>query len=103
VASYVSMDTKTANRLLRLAYAQTIHKSQGQEYDIIIMPILESFGRQLQRNLIYTAVTRARNKVILVGSANALHRAVLSNKESLRNSALGVRILGGVPQTTPMR
>jgi len=98
VASYVSMDTKTANRLLRLAYAQTIHKSQGQEYDIIVMPILESFGRQLQRNLIYTAVTRARKKVILVGVASALHRAVLSNKESLRNSALGVRILDGVPQ-----
>ncbi len=98
VSTYVEMDTKTANRLLRLAYAQTIHKSQGQEYDIIIMPILGSFGRQLQRNLIYTAVTRAKKKVALIGEVSALNRAVQSNKESLRNSALGTRIA-----TTPTK
>lgn len=92
VSHYVEMDTKTANRLLRLAYAQTIHKSQGQEYDIIVLPILSSFGRQLQRNLIYTAVTRAKQKVFLVGQVQALSRAVQSNKQSSRNSALGQRI-----------
>lgn len=99
VSTYVEMDTKTANRLLRLAYAQTIHKSQGQEYDIIVMPILGSFGRQLQRNLIYTAVTRAKKKVVLIGEASALHRAVQSDKESLRNSALGVRVGQAVTKT----
>ncbi len=92
VSTYVEMDMKTANRLLRLAYAQTIHKSQGQEYDVIVMPILGTFGRQLQRNLIYTAVTRAKKKVVLIGEATALLRAVQSNRESLRNSALGTRI-----------
>lgn len=91
-SQYVEMDTKNANRLLRLAYAQTIHKSQGQEYDIIVLPILNSFGRQLQRNLIYTAVTRAKSKVFLVGQSSALLRAVQSDTESHRNSALGKRI-----------
>ena len=95
VSNYVEMDTKTANRLLRLAYAQTIHKSQGQEYDIILLPILSSFGRQLQRNLIYTAVTRAKKKVFLIGQSNALARAIDSNKQSVRNSALGKRINEG--------
>ena len=90
--TYVEMDMKAANRLLRLAYAQTIHKSQGQEYDIILLPILNSFGRQLQRNLIYTAVTRAKKKVFLVGQPQALNRAVQSDNESRRNSALGKRI-----------
>jgi len=92
VSQYVEMDTKTANRLLRLAYAQTIHKSQGQEYDIIVLPILSSFGRQLQRNLIYTAVTRAKSKVFLIGQPKALLRAVQSDTENHRNSALGKRI-----------
>ena len=91
-SQYVEMDTKNANRLLRLAYAQTIHKSQWQEYDIIVLPILNSFGRQLQRNLIYTAVTRAKSKVFLVGQSSALLRAVQSDTESHRNSALGKRI-----------
>lgn len=90
--TYVEMDTKAANRLLRLAYAQTIHKSQGQEYDIILLPLLTSFGRQLQRNLIYTAVTRAKKKVFLIGQSQALLRAVQSDSESRRNSALGMRI-----------
>ena len=100
VSTYVGMDTKTANRLLRLAYAQTVHKSQGQEYDVIVLPILRSFGRQLQRNLIYTAVTRAKKKVVLVGEVDALRQAVRADKESLRNSALGSRIESAVTKTT---
>ena len=79
---------------VRLAYAQTIHKSQGQEYDTIILPIMSSFGRQLQRNLIYTAVTRAKKKVILVGEESALTKAVLNDVQDSRNSLLSERIRG---------
>ena len=75
-----------------LAYAQTIHKSQGQEYDVIVVPVLNSFGRQLQRNLFYTAITRAKQKVFMVGTASAIARAVHNNKADLRNSLLSSRI-----------
>lgn len=90
----VSFSFSEVGSLLRLAYATTIHKSQGQEYDVIIMPIVKEFGRQLQRNLIYTAVTRARSKVFLVGSRAALSRAVNNNREDLRNTRLVERLNG---------
>jgi len=83
---------KDAFSSLRLAYAQTIHKSQGQEYDAIVLPLLNSFGFQLQRNLIYTAVTRAKKKVFLVGSAEALARAVRNNQAEDRNTFLSDRL-----------
>lgn len=61
---------------IALAYALTVHKSQGSEYDTILMPITDSFSNMLYRNLIYTAISRARSKVILYGSRNALSVAV---------------------------
>ncbi len=77
---------------IRLAYAQTIHKSQGQEYDHIVVPVLESFGRQLQRNLVYTAITRAKRKVFLVGEISALTKAVQNDVQESRNTLLQERI-----------
>jgi exodeoxyribonuclease V alpha subunit len=59
-----------------LAYATTIHKSQGSEYPVVIIPILNEAYNMLQRNLIYTAITRAKDKVILVGQKEALFRAI---------------------------
>lgn len=78
---------------LRLAYACTVHKYQGLEVDTVVMPLVSSFGLQLQRNLLYTAITRARKKVILVGSEKALARAVRNNKENVRNTLLFDRIV----------
>lgn len=78
---------------IRLAYAQTVHKSQGQEYDYIVLPVLNSFSRQLQRNLVYTAVTRAKKRVFLVGEVSALTKAVLNDSQNTRNSLLSERIL----------
>ena len=92
VSRRIPMKPVTAVRLLRLAYAQTVHKSQGQEYDIIVMPLLDSFSIQLQRNLLYTAITRAKQKVILVGTHTALSKAVLNDFEGKRNSALKLRL-----------
>ena len=85
---------KDASRIVRLAYAQTVHKSQGQEYDVIVLPVLNSFGRQLQRNLFYTAVTRAKEKVFLVGSWRAVGKAVTNNKAQQRNTLLAPRLAG---------
>ncbi len=83
---------KDASKSLRLAYAQTVHKSQGQEYDIIVLPVLSSFGRQLQRNLFYTAITRAKKKVFLVGVTGAIEKAVENNRADSRNSFLSHRV-----------
>lgn len=88
---------KDASKALRLAYAQTVHKSQGQEYDIIVLPVLNSFGRQLQRNLFYTAITRAKKKVFLVGVTGAIDKAVENNRADSRNSFLSLRITKSSP------
>lgn len=77
---------------LTLAYAVTIHKSQGNEWGTVIVPVVMSFYRMLQRNLIYTAVTRAKNNVVLVGNKKALFTAVKSNKGNARNTALAERL-----------
>jgi len=71
---------------LRLAYACTVHKSQGLEYDVIVMPLVDGFKHQLQRNLLYTAITRARRRVVLVGTQSALSKAVHNNREDARNT-----------------
>lgn len=87
-----------AAKAIRLAYAQTVHKSQGQEYDVIVIPVLPQFGRQLQRNLFYTAITRAKQKVFIVGTTAAVRKAVRNNKAQTRNTLLDVRLrnlLGG--------
>lgn len=77
---------------IRLAYAQTVHKSQGQEYDVIVIPMLKSFGWQLQRNLLYTAITRAKQRVFLVGEASAIAKAVKNDRADQRNTLLADRI-----------
>lgn len=72
--------------LLRLAYCTTVHRCQGQEWTQIVMPIIPAFRHQLQRNLLYTAITRARERVTLVGSAQSVALAVFNDKESERNT-----------------
>ena len=67
---------------------------QGLEYDCIVMPVVNSFAHQLQRNLFYTAITRARKKVVLVGTQSAVTRAVMNERESARNTLLSARLLG---------
>lgn len=80
---------------IRLAYAITIHKAQGQECDVVVLPLVDSFKHQLQRNLLYTAVTRAKLKVYMVGSTSALAKAVGNDREDLRNTLLKDRLLSG--------
>ena len=73
---------------IELAYAMTIHKSQGSEYATVIMPLLTSYYIMLRSNLIYTGITRAKQKVILVGQKQALFMAIHKNDVDSRNSLL---------------
>jgi exodeoxyribonuclease V alpha subunit len=77
---------------LRLAYAISVHKSQGSEFDTVILPVTRSQGRMLQRNLIYTAVTRARKQVWLLGEEDAIRKAIGNNLVIRRNTALAAAI-----------
>lgn len=77
---------------LQLAYAISIHKSQGSEFPVVVIPVLTSHFIMLQRNLIYTAITRARKIVVLVGSKRALSIAVRNNSTSDRNTNLAQRL-----------
>lgn len=74
------------------AYAITIHKSQGSEYPIVIIPVTMSNNIMLQRNLLYTGITRARKIVVLVGSEQGLKYAVDNNNTELRNTYLCERL-----------
>jgi exodeoxyribonuclease V alpha subunit len=70
------------------AYAVTVHKSQGSEYPIVIIPVGNSPQMLLTRNLLYTAVTRAQNMVILVGQEAVVERMVENNRQSMRYTGL---------------
>jgi exodeoxyribonuclease V alpha subunit len=78
---------------LRLAYAVTVHKCQGSEFDTIIMPLVCAHGRMLQRNLFYTAVTRARKKVWVLGDETAVRRAIQNATVQARNTRLSERVV----------
>ena len=77
---------------LRLAYAMSVHKAQGSEYAVVIMPLVPSHYILLQRNLFYTAVTRARKQVYLAGSLKAMQMAVGNDRTQKRYSLLAERL-----------
>jgi len=77
---------------LALAYAVSIHKSQGSEYPVVIIPLLKSHFMMLQRNLIYTAVTRGRKKAIIVGDPAAFAMAVRNSESKTRQTLLRERL-----------
>lgn len=97
---YINIEGRTINLNLdeidekvRLAYSITVHKSQGGEYPYIILPFINQFGRNmLQRNLLYTAITRAREKVIVLGHGSALEKAINNANVTRRNTKFGKRI-----------
>ena len=81
---------------LVLAYACSIHKSQGSEYPCVVIPIHTQHYMMLQRNLLYTGITRGRRLVVLVGSKRALAIAVKNNKIDDRNTRLAERLRGEI-------
>ncbi len=78
---------------LELSYAITIHKSQGSEYPAIVMPILTGPAMLMNRNLLYTAVTRAKKCVMIIGSSNSIKGMIENKSEMKRNSGLKERLL----------
>ena len=80
---------------LTLAYAVSVHKAQGSEYPAVVVPVLTQHYLMLQRNLLYTAVTRARRICVLVGSRRALWIAVRNDQTARRYSALDWRLRAG--------
>ena len=77
---------------LTLAYAVSIHKSQGSEYPVVIVPVLTEHWVMLARNLLYTAVTRGKRLVILVGQRKALKRAIMNTDSAHRYTSLAKRM-----------
>lgn len=83
------------------AYATTIHKAQGSEYQIVVMPVLMNHYVMLQRNLIYTGITRAKKIMVMVGTKKALSYAVRNVTVTRRNTMLTER-LGGTGEPKPV-
>lgn len=79
---------------LELAYAITVHKSQGSEYDAVVFPLFRSSPRLLTRNLFYTAVTRAKRLVVLVGNEELMEEMVQNTQTETRYSGLAERLRG---------
>ena len=86
--SNVDIPKDQALVMLKLAYAVTVHRCQGEEFETVILPLVRQQGRMLQRNLFYTAITRARKKVWLLGDAEAVLKAVANDKVIQRNTVL---------------
>ena len=79
---------------LTLAYATTIHKSQGSEYPIVVMPLLMTHYVMLQRNMLYTGITRAKKLLVLIGSRKALRYCIRNVTVTQRNTKLRDRLAG---------
>lgn len=93
----VDYETEELDQLV-LAYAISVHKSQGNEYPVVIIPVTTQHFLMLQRNLLYTAVTRAKKMVVIIGTKKAIAIAVKNNRIEERRSLLSQRIgaaLGG--------
>jgi exodeoxyribonuclease V alpha subunit len=88
----VSYDFHELDELV-LAYAVTVHKSQGSEYPAVVLPLFKEHRMLLQRNLLYTAITRAKRFCVLVGQPYALELAVHNDRVALRNTGLLERLL----------
>ncbi|MBS3792730.1 ATP-binding domain-containing protein [Candidatus Bipolaricaulota bacterium] len=86
-----SYDTGDLSELV-LAYAVTIHKSQGSEYPVVVIPLLTKQYMMLQRNLLYTALTRAEELAVIVGTKKAVGIAVSNDKVDDRYTLLGKRL-----------
>jgi exodeoxyribonuclease V alpha subunit len=91
---FIELSIDEIDEKIKLAYAISCHKSQGLEYPYVILPFINQFGKMLlQRNLLYTAVTRAKKKIIIIGHGSALERAINNSSVYKRNTKLGERII----------
>lgn len=90
---HIEYDASELDELV-LAYATTIHKSQGSEYPVVVMPVLMEHSIMLQRNLVYTGITRAKKILVIVGTRKALEYSVNNMSVTKRNTMLKERLAG---------
>ena len=88
--------TPTNFNCFRLAYAISIHKAQGSEFDIVIMPVVRNYGKMLYRKLIYTGITRSKNKLYLIGDLSALNIAVDNISTDIRRTTIKDFLINGI-------
>ncbi len=95
---YINFDNEIVKYLpkdfikIKHGFVISIHKSQGSEFDIVIMPICSSYYRMLYKKLLYTGITRAKKKLILIGESNAFKYAISNNYENYRKTYLKERL-----------
>ena len=80
----------------RLAYSISIHKSQGSEFDIVILPIVKGYRKMLYQKLIYTAVTRAKQKLYIIGEYDALDTAIHNTSDDVRRTTIMEYLISGI-------
>ena len=85
---------------LELAYATSVHRAQGSEFPVVIMPIHETLSTALNRNILYTAITRARQMIVLIGSKTALAEGIHKDMTIERNSNLSLRLKRALASST---
>ncbi len=76
------------------SYAITVHKSQGSEFDVVIMPVVRSAPMLLTRNLLYTAITRAKKLLIIIGSQDVINFMIKNTDAKVRNTGLEFKMEG---------
>ena len=99
---YINFDGNTVRytpanfQKFKHAYAISIHKSQGSEFDTVIIPLVNNYGKMLYRKLIYTAVTRVKKKLYLIGEIEALEKAIQNNESNIRRTTLKKFIIDNI-------
>jgi len=91
-SSVVEYTRSDLGQRIALAYALTVHKAQGSQYEVICMPVLKEQAFMLDRNLLYTGISRAKRLLVLVGSEDAIAKAVRNKKSHIRRTLLQQRI-----------
>lgn len=81
---------------IRLGYVISIHKAQGSEFDVVVLPVLKSYNYMLYRKIFYTAVTRAKKKLIILGEEEALKKAISTNRDENRKTLLKNFLINGI-------
>ena len=80
----------------RLAYAISIHKAQGSEFDVVVIPIVQGYKKMLYRKLVYTGITRSKKMLYLIGDKNALRQAVRNTSSDIRRTTIQVFLENGI-------
>ena len=88
--------------MAKRTYATTVHKAQGAEYPIVVMPVMMTHYTMLQRNLLYTGVTRAKKALVLVGQKKAIGCCVKNVTVDRRNTLLAERLNGKIDRMPPI-